>query len=43
MGMRGLVTDPDIKAFIKREGIVLKTWRKLAHRRKQLEDSSPLQ
>jgi predicted glycoside hydrolase/deacetylase ChbG (UPF0249 family) len=31
-----LMTDPDIKAFIESEGIVLTTWRELKNRRKQV-------
>jgi len=33
-----LMTDPDIKAFIKKEGIVLTTWRELMQRRKRVSD-----
>jgi hypothetical protein len=38
MGMEGemdvrLITDPDIKASIEKEGIVLTTWRELMKRR----------
>ncbi|MHC4742568.1 MAG: polysaccharide deacetylase family protein [Planctomycetota bacterium] len=32
-----LMTDPDIKAFIEKQGIVLTTWREIAQRRRQLE------
>jgi chitin disaccharide deacetylase len=43
MGMEGemdvrLLTDPDIKAFIKSEGIVLTTWRELMKRRAQVKN-----
>lgn len=43
MGMEGemdvqLLTDPDIKAFIKSEGIVLTTWRELMNRRAQVKN-----
>jgi hypothetical protein len=33
-----LLTDPDIKAFIKSEGIVLTTWRELMNRRSLLKN-----
>lgn len=33
-----LVTDPDVKAFIKSEGIVLTTWRELKQRRQRVKD-----
>ncbi len=33
-----LLTDPDIRAFIKSEGIVLTTWRELKERRQRLEN-----
>ncbi len=33
-----LMIDPDIKAFIKKEGIVLTTWRELTQRRQQMSD-----
>ena len=33
-----LMIDPDIKAFIKEEGIVLTTWRELTQRRQQMSD-----
>jgi len=33
-----LLTDPDVKAFIKNEGIVLTTWRELKKRRAQVQD-----
>jgi predicted glycoside hydrolase/deacetylase ChbG (UPF0249 family) len=32
-----LVTDPDIKAFIESEGIILTTWRELKKRRERIE------
>lgn len=43
MGLEGemdvrLLTDPDIKAFINSEGIVLTTWRELMKRRTQVKD-----
>jgi chitin disaccharide deacetylase len=43
MGMEGemdvrLLTDPDIKAFIKNNGIVLTTWRELMKRRAQVKN-----
>ncbi len=33
-----LLTDPDVKAFIEKEGIVLTTWRELKKRRAQVQD-----
>ena len=33
-----LMTDPDVKAFIKGEGIVLTTWRELKQRRQQVKE-----
>ena len=33
-----LLTDPDVKAFIKNEGIVLTTWRELKKRRAQVQN-----
>lgn len=33
-----LMIDPDIKTFIKKEGIVLTTWRELTRRRQQMPD-----
>lgn len=43
MGLEGemdvrLLTDPEIKAFINSEGIVLTTWRELMRRRTQVKD-----
>ncbi|MCD6394056.1 MAG: hypothetical protein J7M40_11180, partial [Planctomycetes bacterium] len=35
-----LMIDPDIKAFIKKEGIVLTTWRELTQRRKQISKTN---
>jgi len=43
MGLEGemdvrLLSDPDIKAFIKNEGIVLTNWRELMKRREQFKN-----